>query len=92
MKECLEYFDSNGLIELPVANHNDDDTHQLPRVTPIDPIPESWEALPISPQAIRALTDKEIEQQRAIWELVYTEHSHLQTLETIINVSTTVNL
>lgn len=56
----------------------------------MDPIPKDWGELPINPEVIGALTDKEVEQQRAIWELISTEFSHLQTLETIINVSTCI--
>ena len=65
----------------------EEDSYQLPRVTPLEPIARDWEELPISPEARRRLSDKEMEQQRALWELIYNEHSHLKTLETIINVS-----
>jgi hypothetical protein len=87
VKACLAYFDVHGLTELPLPSHSEDDSYHLPRVPPIDTIAESWEMLPIDPQVREALTDKEIGQQRAIWELIQTEHSHLRTLETIINVS-----
>lgn len=84
VKECLDYFDANGLVELPLSS--EEESYQLPRVAPIEPIASEWEALPIDPQIRNALSDKDMEQQRAIWELIYNEHSHLKTLETIINV------
>ena len=86
MNDCLEYFNTHGLSEGSLSNHNDDDSYHLPRVAPLDPIPDEWEDLPIDLQAKNSLTDKELEQQRAIWELIHTEFSYLRTLETIINV------
>ncbi len=86
VRECLDYFDTHGLVELPVPDHRDDDTYHFPRVMPLDPIVGSWEELPIDPQVCNSLTNKETDQQRAIWELIYTEYSYLQILETIINV------
>ena len=83
----MDYFDRHGLNELPLPTHNEEDSHHLPRVTPLEPIVNDWEQLPIDSQALNALTDEEIKQQRTIWELIHTEYSHLQTLETIINVS-----
>ena len=47
----------------------------------------SWAELPINPEEKKALSKKELEQQQAIWELIYTEHSHLRNLDVIINVS-----
>lgn len=47
----------------------------------------SWAELPIDPEIKDSLTKKELEQQQAIWELIYTEHSHLRNLDVIINVS-----
>ena len=35
--DCLAYFSTHGLVELPNTN-TDEDSYQLPRVTPIDPI------------------------------------------------------
>ena len=35
--ECLAYFSTHGLVELPNTN-TDEDSYQLPRVTPINPI------------------------------------------------------
>ena len=35
--DCLAYFSSHGLVELPNTNI-DEDSYQLPRVTPINPI------------------------------------------------------
>lgn len=87
VRECLEYFEAHRLEELPQASHGEEESYHLPRVTPLDPIPEGWGQLPIDPEVVSALTDKEVEQQRAIWELIYTEFTHIQTLETIINVS-----
>lgn len=87
MKDCLAYFDAHGLSELPLASHGEEDSYHLPRVTPIDPIPDTWEMLPIDPQVNGSLTEQEVGQQRRIWELIQTEHSHLRTLETVINVS-----
>ena len=46
----------------------------------------SWSELPIDPEKIEALTKKEREQQLALWEFIYTEHSHLRQLEIVINV------
>jgi hypothetical protein len=46
----------------------------------------SWAELPIDPQIKDSLTKKELEQQQAIWEFIYTEHSHLRNLDVIINV------
>ncbi len=84
VQDCLDYFDEHGLVELPVLS--EDESYQLPRVTPLEPIVRDWEELPIDPQARNCLTDIAMEQQRAIWELIYNEYSHLKTLETIINV------
>jgi len=84
VQDCLDYFDEHGLVELTASL--EEDSYQLPRVTPLEPIAKNWEELPISPEARRSLSDKEMEQQRALWELIYNEHSHLKTLETIINV------
>lgn len=47
----------------------------------------SWSDLPIDPQVKEALSKVEHQQQLAIWEFIYTEHSHIRHLETIINVS-----
>ena len=85
VKDCLDYFDVHGLVELPLSS--EEESYQLPRVAALEPIASEWEALPIDPQVRNSLSDKEIEQQRAIWELIYNEHSHLRTLETIVNVS-----
>ena len=92
VKECLDYFDTHGLCELPLGVHNDseDEPYHMPRVISLDPIPDSWEGLPIDPQMRSALTTSEVEVQRRIWELLQTEHSYLQILETIINVSAAV--
>lgn len=46
----------------------------------------SWAELPIDPKIKENLTKKELEQQQAIWEFIYTEHSHLRNLDVIINV------
>ena len=46
----------------------------------------SWAELPIDAEEKADLTKKELEQQQAIWELIYTEHSHLRNLDVIINV------
>ena len=35
--DCLAYFSTHGLVELPNTNV-DEDSYQLPRVTPINPI------------------------------------------------------
>lgn len=48
---------------------------------------KSWAELPIDLEIKDNLTKKELEQQQAIWEFIYTEHSHLRNLEVIINVS-----
>lgn len=46
----------------------------------------SWAELPIDPEIKDSLSKKELEQQQAIWEFIYTEHSHLRNLDVIINV------
>ena len=51
----------------------------------------SWSDLPIDPQVKEALSKVEHQQQLAIWEFIYTEHSHIRHLETIINVSKCVS-
>jgi len=85
VSDCLAYFSSHGLEELP-NTQTDEDVHRLPRVTPVDPIESSWEDLPIDCHAKNSLSSKECDQQRAIWELIYTEHSLLRQLEVVINV------
>ncbi len=40
VSDCLSYFDSHGLVELPLPPRDDGNYH-LPRVQPIDPIVRS---------------------------------------------------
>ncbi|CAI8017381.1 Pleckstrin homology domain-containing family G member 5 [Geodia barretti] len=48
--------------------------------------PGSWDDLPIKPELKKSLSQKQASQQRAIWELISTEYSHIKQLEVIINL------
>ena len=38
VQSCLDFFNKNGLKEIPSVGRIDEDSYHLPRVQPLDPI------------------------------------------------------
>ncbi|CAI8027808.1 hypothetical protein GBAR_LOCUS15831 [Geodia barretti] len=64
LEDCLSYFTTHGLVELPSQRDEEEEEYHLPRVHPLDNIPGSWDDLPIKPELKKSLLRRG-SQQRA---------------------------
>ncbi|XP_065890032.1 pleckstrin homology domain-containing family G member 5-like isoform X2 [Dysidea avara] len=78
--QCIGYFSCFGLKSLNGTSNGEHSS--LPDLPSLGY--DSWEDL-LDKETIESLTDKDEEQQIAIWELLYTECSHLTQLAVVIN-------